>query len=91
MLTEQSEFAKPWGQAADRRLTNGRLSASVGKLAHTLWNDRHPVVMIFFILLLSIAEIMFLPPAWPFMSTSRKNNSHCRSDITIWLPLSSSF
>ncbi|KAB8293885.1 hypothetical protein EYC80_009362 [Monilinia laxa] len=32
-------------RAADKKLTNGRLSASVGKLAHTLWNDRHPVVM----------------------------------------------
>ena len=33
-------------RAADERLTNGRLSASVGRLAHTLWNDRHPVVMV---------------------------------------------
>ncbi|KAK6597534.1 DHHC zinc finger domain-containing protein [Botrytis cinerea] len=59
-------------RAADERLTNGRLSTSVGRLAHTLWNDRHPVVMIFFILLLSVAEIMFLPVAWSFMSTSRE-------------------
>ncbi|KAF5871549.1 putative palmitoyltransferase swf1 protein [Botrytis fragariae] len=59
-------------RAADERLTSGRLSASVGRLAHTLWNDRHPVVMIFFILLLFVSEIMFLPSAWSFMSTSRK-------------------
>jgi hypothetical protein len=30
----------------DQRLTQGRLSAWVTKLAHTLWNDRHPVVMV---------------------------------------------
>jgi uncharacterized membrane protein len=30
----------------DQRLTQGRLSAWIMKLAHTLWNDRHPVVMV---------------------------------------------
>jgi len=30
----------------DQRLTQGRLSAWIAKLAHTLWNDRHPVVMV---------------------------------------------
>jgi hypothetical protein len=33
-------------RSADQRLTNGRLSASILRLAHTLWNDRHPVVMV---------------------------------------------
>jgi len=28
------------------RLSNGRISASLGRLAHTLWNDRHPVIMV---------------------------------------------
>jgi palmitoyltransferase len=30
----------------DQKLTDGRLSAWVGRLAHTLWNDRHPLVMV---------------------------------------------
>jgi hypothetical protein len=30
----------------DQRLTRGRLSAWTAELAHTLWNDRHPVVMV---------------------------------------------
>jgi hypothetical protein len=33
-------------RAMDQRLTQGRLSAWIAKLAHTLWNDRHPVVMV---------------------------------------------
>ena len=33
-------------QKIDRKLTDGRLSAWVGRLAHTLWNDRHPLVMV---------------------------------------------
>jgi hypothetical protein len=56
----------------DQRLTNGRLSSSVTKLAHILWNDRHPIVMIFFILLLSVSEYLFLPQAWSLLTTSRK-------------------
>jgi hypothetical protein len=30
----------------DQRLTNGRLSVWIEKLAHTLWNDRQPLVMV---------------------------------------------
>ena len=30
----------------DQVVTSGRLSAWIGKLAHTLWNDRHPLVMV---------------------------------------------
>ncbi|KAE8445128.1 hypothetical protein EG329_013730 [Mollisiaceae sp. DMI_Dod_QoI] len=57
-------------RAVDQRLTQGRLSAWMTKVAHTLWNDRHPVVMIFFIFLLSVSEVLFLPPAWFLMSAS---------------------
>ncbi|KAG9240120.1 DHHC palmitoyltransferase-domain-containing protein [Calycina marina] len=59
-------------QAVDARLTNGRTSALVVRLANHLWNDRHPIVMIFFILLLSVSEIMIVPQAWPELSTSYK-------------------
>ncbi|KAH8601403.1 DHHC palmitoyltransferase-domain-containing protein [Bisporella sp. PMI_857] len=56
----------------DQRLTNGRLSSSVSRLAHTLWNDRHPIVMIFFILLLSVSEVLIVPQAWPLLNRTRK-------------------
>ncbi|KAG0645995.1 Palmitoyltransferase SWF1 [Hyphodiscus hymeniophilus] len=56
----------------DQKLTDGRLSAWIGRLASTLWNDRHPLVMIFFFLLLFVSEYMFLPSAWSFLTTSRK-------------------
>ncbi|KAJ5040886.1 uncharacterized protein L3040_005445 [Drepanopeziza brunnea f. sp. 'multigermtubi'] len=59
-------------RAWDQRVTQGRLSAWVMRQAHILWNDRHPIVMIFFILLLLVSEIMFLPPAWHMLSGSRK-------------------
>lgn len=62
-------------RATDQRLTDGRLSASIARLAHTLWNDRHPIVMIFFILLLFVSECLFLPQAWSLLSTSRKITS----------------
>lgn len=59
-------------RSVDQWLTNGRLSASVVRIAYTLWNDRHPTVMIFFILLLLISEALYLPPAWPLLSTGQK-------------------
>ncbi|CAL3969471.1 unnamed protein product [Diplocarpon coronariae] len=59
-------------RAWDQQMTHGRLSAWVMRQAHILWNDRHPIVMIFFILLLSVSEILFLPPAWHMLSSSRK-------------------
>jgi len=62
-------------RSLDRRLSGGRLSAWTLRTAHTLWNDRHPIVMIFFILLLSVSEILFLPPAWPLLSTTRRLTS----------------
>jgi len=30
----------------DQRITNGRFSAWIGRLAYTLWNDKHPVVLV---------------------------------------------
>ncbi|CAG8960850.1 hypothetical protein HYFRA_00002387 [Hymenoscyphus fraxineus] len=56
----------------DQLLTGGRISLWTSKVAHHLWNDRHPLVMIFFILLLSVCEILFLPPAWKLLSNTRK-------------------
>jgi palmitoyltransferase len=33
-------------RAVDQKVTQGRLSAWIMKVAHTLWNDRHPVIMV---------------------------------------------
>lgn len=33
-------------RSVDQWLTNGRLSASVVRIAYILWNDRHPTVMV---------------------------------------------
>lgn len=30
----------------DQYVTNGRFSAWLGRTAHHLWNDRHPVIMV---------------------------------------------
>jgi hypothetical protein len=59
----------------DQKITNGRLSAWIGGLAHHLWNDKHPLVMIFFFLLLSVSECLFLPSAWYIMSHTQKTIS----------------
>ncbi|CAD6502457.1 BgTH12-05049 [Blumeria graminis f. sp. triticale] len=66
----------------DIKLTRGRLSPWVIKQAHHLWNDRHPVVLIFFMILLGASEVMFLPPAWPLLSTVRR----CSAFIVVGLP-----
>lgn len=39
-------------RSIDQSLTQGRLSAWMAKAAHTLWNDRHPLVMVRRLLLL---------------------------------------
>ncbi|KHJ31451.1 putative dhhc zinc finger domain-containing protein [Erysiphe necator] len=56
----------------DQKLTHGRISTWVVKQVNHLWNDRHPLVLIFFMLLLGVSEIIFLPPAWPLLSNQRK-------------------
>lgn len=33
-------------RSLDQRISRGRLSAWTLKTAHTLWNDRHPIVMV---------------------------------------------
>ena len=33
-------------RAIDIKVTSGRFSAWVARLAHILWNDRHPIVMV---------------------------------------------
>ncbi|SPO02692.1 related to SWF1 Spore Wall Formation [Cephalotrichum gorgonifer] len=54
--------------ALDKRLTRGRLSSSLRRFGSYIVNDRHPTIVIFFLLLLSVSEYMYLPAAWPDLS-----------------------
>ncbi|KAG5981554.1 hypothetical protein E4U55_002835 [Claviceps digitariae] len=48
----------------DNRLTSGRLSSSVSRFGHFLMHDRHPSIVIFFIVLMAGGEYVYLPAAW---------------------------
>ncbi|TRX94312.1 hypothetical protein FHL15_004779 [Xylaria flabelliformis] len=54
--------------AVDQALTGGRIISSAGTFGHYVWYGRHPTVLIFYILLLSVSEFLYLPGAWPRMS-----------------------
>ncbi|EAA26840.1 zf-DHHC-domain-containing protein [Neurospora crassa] len=56
----------------DRTLTNGRLTTSLTRLGRHLWYDQHPTILIFFFLLLSVGEYLYLPVAWPHFSFTHK-------------------
>ncbi|KAI0887785.1 zf-DHHC-domain-containing protein [Annulohypoxylon maeteangense] len=58
--------------AVDQRLTSGRLSTSLGRFGRYIMYDRHPTVLIFFVLLLSVGEYMYLPGVWPRLSLIHK-------------------
>ncbi|KAI1303996.1 DHHC zinc finger protein [Xylaria venustula] len=54
--------------ALDQALTGGRIIASAGTFGYNVWYGRHPTVLIFYILLLSVGEFLYLPGAWPRLS-----------------------
>lgn len=54
----------------------------MGRFVHTFMYGRHPTVLIFFILLLTIGEYMYLPGAWPQISLPNK----VLGAISIFLP-----
>ncbi|KAK0617458.1 DHHC palmitoyltransferase-domain-containing protein [Immersiella caudata] len=58
--------------ALDQRLTSGRVTSSCSRLGNFIMYDRHPTVLIFFFLLLSVGEYMYLPTAWPQLSSLQK-------------------
>lgn len=53
----------------DKKITGGRLSASMLRFGHYMLYDRHPVVLVFFLVLLIGGEYMYLPGVWPFLTT----------------------
>lgn len=56
----------------DSRLTNGRVTNSMYRLYHYLMEERHPVVMIIFVVLQAGSEFMFIPPALSYLSAGDK-------------------
>ncbi|KAL1838907.1 hypothetical protein VTJ49DRAFT_2071 [Mycothermus thermophilus] len=66
----------------DDRLTGGRVIGSCVRFGNFIMYDRHPTVLIFYILLLSIGEYLYLPAAWPRLSTFHKTTG----TLTILLP-----
>jgi uncharacterized membrane protein YbaN (DUF454 family) len=53
--------------AADQRLTAGRVSRALLNSFNFILYERHPTVVIMFILIMAGAEFFFLPAAWPEM------------------------
>jgi palmitoyltransferase ZDHHC4 len=58
--------------ALDQRLTGGRGTAWCARFGHTFMYGRHPTVLVFFLVLLVVGEFLFLPGAWPRLSTFHK-------------------
>ncbi|KAK4245803.1 Palmitoyltransferase SWF1 [Corynascus novoguineensis] len=56
----------------DRRFTGGRVTTSCTRFFNYMMYDRHPTVLIFFLALLLGGEALYLPPAWPQLSTLHK-------------------
>ncbi|GJC81325.1 palmitoyltransferase SWF1 [Colletotrichum liriopes] len=68
--------------AVDRLLTGGRFSTSMMRFGNYMMHDRHPTVVIFFLLILSVSEYLYLPGAWPQLPILHK----VTGSIAIFLP-----
>ncbi|GAB1315657.1 palmitoyltransferase swf1 [Madurella fahalii] len=49
----------------DQRLSGGRVTASCVRFGNYMMYDKHPTILIFFIVLLVGGEVLYLPAAWP--------------------------
>lgn len=65
----------------DTQVTGGRLTDIVSRTVDYLLNDKHPVIVIFFLGLITISATMFLSKAWPHMSL------HNQVTLCIFLPM----
>ena len=59
-------------RALDVFLTNGRITSGGTRLGHHLMNEKHPVVMIFFLGLITISAGLFLPAVWTLLPFHHK-------------------
>ncbi|KAL2002813.1 hypothetical protein VTN02DRAFT_5856 [Thermoascus thermophilus] len=53
----------------DSRLLGGRALYCWNRSGRYLMHENHPLVLIFFVALLSISEVLFVPSAWPRLRT----------------------
>lgn len=58
--------------AIDQRLTSGRITAYTSRTFNYLMYDKHPIILIFFFLLLSVSQYLYLPAAWPHFTAFYK-------------------
>ncbi|KAF3072243.1 hypothetical protein CFAM422_005642 [Trichoderma lentiforme] len=49
----------------DQTLTGGRVTGSMSWIYNRLMYDRHPTIVIFFLLIMTVSEYMYLPDVWP--------------------------
>ncbi|KAG7286021.1 hypothetical protein NEMBOFW57_008319 [Staphylotrichum longicolle] len=56
----------------DQRLSGGRITTSCTRFFNYMMYDRHPTVLIFFLVLLVGGEALYLPTAWPQLSPFTK-------------------
>ncbi|KAI8931750.1 hypothetical protein NX059_011391 [Plenodomus lindquistii] len=56
----------------DIKLTNGRITDSGSRLGNYLMHDKHPLVVIFFLGLVTACAILFLPAVWHFLLPHQK-------------------
>ncbi|AEO63970.1 uncharacterized protein THITE_2043159 [Thermothielavioides terrestris NRRL 8126] len=56
----------------DQRLSGGRVTTSCVRFANFMMYDRHPTVLIFFLVLLVGGEFLYLPAVWPQLSLLTK-------------------
>ncbi|KJZ74653.1 hypothetical protein HIM_06003 [Hirsutella minnesotensis 3608] len=68
--------------ALDNRLTSGKLSRSLMRFGTFIMYDRHPTIVIFFLIILVVSEYMFLPEAWPLFGWFTK----LTVVITVFMP-----
>lgn len=61
-----------WITNLDEKLTGRRATTAIGQTYNYLMYDRHPVVMIIFIVLQVGSEIMFIPAAWERLPSSHQ-------------------
>ncbi|KAL6902722.1 DHHC palmitoyltransferase domain-containing protein [Trichoderma evansii] len=57
----------------DQKLTSGRVTGSLVWLFNRLMYDRHPTIVIFFLLIMTVSEYLYLPQIWPKISLFTKS------------------
>jgi hypothetical protein len=53
-------------------LTNGRITSGGSRLGHHLMNEKHPVVLVFFLGLITASAALFVPAVWEHISLRHK-------------------